>query len=210
MPSSGIALIALIGLIVLVLAGCASTPSPSSAPPAPPPLSTPGATGADTSGDEALDDGLDGADEAASGSIDSSRPPTLLSVLHNQAAKWRGVPYQWGGLSENGVDCSGLVYLIFLSRLGIKMPRTTAGQVRQGRWVARKNLRPGDLVFFRIGRHDRHVGIYLGKGRFLHASVSDGVHVSSLSNAYWRARYWEARRLSLPSGSQLVDSVSSR
>ena len=124
--------------------------------------------------------------------------PLILSSLRDQAEQWRGVPYRYGGLSENGVDCSGFVYLTFQSRLGMELPRTTHELAEQGEKVARDQLRAGDLVFFKTGFRDRHVGIYMGGDRFLHASTSRGVMTSSLNNVYWRKHYWKARRLDLP------------
>lgn len=168
---------------MLLLGGCASLPEPDSpgagegfhhtAPPAPPPS---------LRDDEPL----------------QSQPPLILDSLRDQAEQWRGVPYRYGGLSESGVDCSGFVYLTFQSRLGLELPRTTDELARRGERVGRGDLRPGDLVFFKTGFRDRHVGIYMGGGRFLHASTSRGVITSSLNNQYWRKHYWKARRLDLP------------
>lgn len=200
MHPSGIAL--LTGL--LLLAGCASEPS---APPAP------SRAASAMAGQTVVDAPRAGGDAGRpSAGPAAHEPPAVLSILHDQAREWRGVPYQWGGLSEDGVDCSGLVYLTFLSRLGVKVPRTTAALAHQGHKIARDNLRPGDLVFFRTGPDERHVGIYMGRGRFLHASASQGVRTSSLDNVYWRARFWEARRIPLPSPELTgpADSVSSR
>ena len=119
----------------------------------------------------------------------------LLNSLLAQKEDWQGVPYRYGGLSTKGVDCSGFVYLTFLSQLNMKVPRTTAELLKEGEPVARNQLAVGDLVFFRLARGNRHVGIYLGDEAFLHASVSSGVMQSSLENPYWRQRYWQARRL---------------
>ncbi|WP_235901718.1 NlpC/P60 family protein [Alcanivorax sediminis] len=119
----------------------------------------------------------------------------LLNSLLAQKEDWQGVPYRYGGLSTKGVDCSGFVYLTFLSQLNMHVPRTTAELLKEGEPVARNELTVGDLVFFRLSRGNRHVGIYLGDDSFLHASVSNGVMQSSLGNPYWRERYWQARRL---------------
>ena len=100
-----------------------------------------------------------------------------------------------GGLSKHGVDCSGFVYITFRSQLGFSIPRTTGSQVTIGRKVARNNLRVGDLVFFHTSLLYNHVGIYLGDSKFLHASTSKGVIISSLNEKYWRKRYWTARRI---------------
>jgi len=75
------------------------------------------------------------------------------------------------------------------------LPRTTEAQAQQGYPIPPSELEPGDLVFFKTGWRNRHVGVYLGKGDFVHASTSVGVTRSSLSNDYWRDRFWTARRV---------------
>ncbi len=123
--------------------------------------------------------------------------PPVLPLLQAQAERWRGVPYRLGGSSEAGVDCSAFVQITFQSRLGVDLPRTTEELARQGERVDRDELRAGDLVFFKTGFRQRHVGIYMGGKRFLHASTSRGVMTSSLNNVYWDERYWKARRIEL-------------
>ncbi len=119
---------------------------------------------------------------------------TIQSALYAQLKEWQGVRHRIGGLSRSGVDCSGFVYLTFHRRFGIDLPRTTRLQSRAGRYVSRRNLQPGDLVFFKTGIFARHVGIYIEKDRFLHVSTKRGVMVSSLEDSYWRKRYWKAVR----------------
>jgi cell wall-associated NlpC family hydrolase len=65
-----------------------------------------------------------------------------------------------------------------------------------GKKVSQNNLKPGDLVFFKTGLFSRHVGIYLDKRKFLHASTSVGVTISSLDNQYWKKNYWKSVRIS--------------
>ncbi|MDQ7010987.1 MAG: NlpC/P60 family protein [Mariprofundaceae bacterium] len=108
---------------------------------------------------------------------------------------WKGVPHRMGGLSRRGIDCSGFVYRAYRDVFGITLPRSTQLQARTGDDVPLRRLSAGDLVFFRISRSTRHVGIYLGNARFMHASKSRGVMISSLDNPYWRAAYWRARRV---------------
>lgn len=110
-------------------------------------------------------------------------------------ATWHGTPHRWGGLSRNGVDCSGYVHHTYQAVFARELPRTTRAQVRLGEGISRAELRDGDLVFFNTGRNQRHVGIYVGDGRFAHASRSRGVTISSLDNVYWKRHYWQARRL---------------
>ena len=121
----------------------------------------------------------------------------VLPLLRAQAERWRGVPYRLGGSSESGVDCSAFVQITFRSKLGVDLPRTTEELAREGERVSRSELQAGDLVFFKTGFRQRHVGIYMGGKRFLHASTSRGVMTSSLNNVYWKERYWKARRIEL-------------
>jgi len=115
-------------------------------------------------------------------------------ALYDQFGVWRGVPYRLGGTSRSGVDCSGLVQLTFRDLFGIQLPRTTSELARMGETVKPRERRSGDLVFFRINRGLNHVGIYLEKNRFMHASASSGVMISSLDEAYWKKRYWKTVR----------------
>jgi cell wall-associated NlpC family hydrolase len=121
----------------------------------------------------------------------------VLDTLYLQYQQWKGTPYRFGGLDKRGVDCSGLVYHIFKNQFGLTLPRTTAEQVRQGIVVSKNNLQPGDLVFFKTGRHSRHVGIYLENGMFLHVSsgIKKRVTLSKIDNIYWKRKYWTARRI---------------
>ncbi|MBT8371936.1 MAG: C40 family peptidase [Deltaproteobacteria bacterium] len=119
----------------------------------------------------------------------------VIQILHQQARDWKGVPYKYGGLSKQGVDCSGFVQETFRTKFQIKLPRNTYQQSRNGKPVLRDDLKAGDLVFFRLSYNLRHVGIYLENDRFAHASTSKGVTISNLKNSYWSKRYWKARRV---------------
>ena len=109
-----------------------------------------------------------------------------------------GVPYRYGGSSPSrGFDCSGLVQYAH-SQAGIEVPRTTGEQYRAALPLNRQALRPGDLVFFRTHKHRyvSHVGIYLGKGKFIHApSSGKQVSIASLKDDYWRKRYTSGGRM---------------
>ena len=115
--------------------------------------------------------------------------------LYTQYHKWRGVRYRLGGSSKRGIDCSAFVQVTFKTKLGVNLPRTTSLQSRMGKEVRKKELQAGDLVFFRTGANSRHVGIYLEKNKFLHASQSRGVIISKLDNNYWKANYWKSIRI---------------
>ena len=127
--------------------------------------------------------------------VDLHNSSRVKAKLLKQYREWQKTPYRMGGLSRRGVDCSGFVYITFRSQLGLSIPRTTKSQVKTGRKVARNNLRVGDLVFFHTSLFYNHVGIYLGDSKFLHASTSRGVIISSLNEKYWRKCYWTARRI---------------
>lgn len=108
-----------------------------------------------------------------------------------------GSPYRYGGADpRHGFDCSGLVFYSF-DRLGIEVPRTAADQRHAAKPVARDELSPGDLVFFRSsGRRVDHVGIYAGAGRFIHApSKGAVVTYAYLDDPYYRSHFVSAGRL---------------
>src|SRR5687768_15137866 len=108
------------------------------------------------------------------------------------ALKYVGVPYRWGGSTPAGFDCSGFVQYVYVQR-GVPLPRSVAAQYRVGAPVGRAGLRPGDLVFF---DHLRHNGIYLGDGKFIHASSGDGrVSISRLDGDWFRHRWTGGRRI---------------
>ena len=124
-----------------------------------------------------------------------AQPQTVVELLYQQYAQWRGVPYRKGGLSRRGVDCSGLVFLTYRDKFGIALPRTTRLQARSGQRVSQKRLAAGDLLFFRTGFSGQHVGIYIEERQFLHVSASTGVTLSSINDRYWRRRYMKAVRI---------------
>jgi probable lipoprotein NlpC len=115
--------------------------------------------------------------------------------LYTQYAQWKGAKYRIGGLSRKGIDCSGFVYVTFKSQFGMVLPRSTELQAELGKNVAKSQLRTGDLVFFRTGGSVRHVGVYLERGKFLHASTSLGVMISGLEEDYWKSTYWKSKRI---------------
>ncbi|MGP9767120.1 C40 family peptidase [Halomonas sp. AOP13-D3-9] len=122
-------------------------------------------------------------------------PPTVIrKALLAQHQRWAGTPYRIGGTSERGIDCSALVRNIYRDTFNLELPRSTRGQVHEGRPIDRQELQAGDLVFFQPPGRYNHVGIYVGNGYFLHASTSKGVIISSLDNSYWQRYYWQSRR----------------
>ena len=120
---------------------------------------------------------------------------TLAAV--SLAQQLIGKPYRFGGRTPtSGFDCSGLVQYVY-GQQGLDLPRTARRQARAGRHVERRELEPGDLVFFRIGGElINHVGIYTGDDEFIHAPRSGkAVCRESLHNPWWRRRYAGARRI---------------
>lgn len=115
--------------------------------------------------------------------------------LYLQYQQWKNTKYVIGGLSKKGIDCSGLVYVTYLEKLGIELPRTTELQSHIGKEIQRSELRAGDLVFFKTYVKIRHVGIYIEDDTFLHASTKEGVTISKLSDYYWKDKYWHSRRV---------------
>jgi cell wall-associated NlpC family hydrolase len=106
--------------------------------------------------------------------------------------------YRFGGKNpEAGLDCSGMVTYVYQQAADVPLPGNAASLARQGREAALEELKAGDLVFFNtLGRPFSHVGIYLGKGEFIHAPNSRGsVRVDKLTNRYWSERFETARTL---------------
>ena len=121
----------------------------------------------------------------------------VKQALYKQFKEWKSVKYQYGGVSKKGIDCSGFVYITYRSKFGIELPRSTKLQAKAGHRIAKRKLRPGDLVFFKTGIFTRHVGIYAGERQFLHASTSQGVTMSRLDDHYWARKYWQSIRIEL-------------
>jgi cell wall-associated NlpC family hydrolase len=129
------------------------------------------------------------------GGPDRAEESARRAALSDFHSRWRGVPYRNGGAGPAGFDCSGLVHAAYREVFGMALPRTTEDQALIGHRISRSELRAGDLIFFKTGWGKRHVGVYLDDGRFLHASESEGVTLSSLASPYWDSRFWHARRL---------------
>ena len=116
----------------------------------------------------------------------------------DEAMALRGVPFRTGGTTpREGFDCSGFIRYIYRRSTGVELPRTAKDMAGAGHRVARKDLRPGDLVFFNtLGHRFSHVGIYLDGGRFVHAPRRGRVvSVDDMTGAYWTQRYTGARRV---------------
>ncbi|MBN2411295.1 C40 family peptidase [candidate division KSB1 bacterium] len=108
-----------------------------------------------------------------------------------------GAPYVWGGASPAGTDCSGLISTLYKRAANLDLPHSTQQLSQTGRIVSVKQIKFGDLVFFNNGEGKKptHVGFYLTKGNFVHASESEGVIISKLTDVPYRNQYLGAKRL---------------
>jgi cell wall-associated NlpC family hydrolase len=110
-----------------------------------------------------------------------------------------GTPYHWGGNTPaGGFDCSGLVDYIYRNATGLQLPRTSHEMADMDARKVRRmtQLVSGDLVFFDIGGRISHVGVYVGKGRFVHAPDSGGtVRLDNIDGPYWRNHFAYGRRV---------------
>lgn len=118
------------------------------------------------------------------------------SSLNEVVEDWLGTPYRWGGTTKNGADCSGFALQIYEAVYEKTLPGRRAEDFFQSVTViSEAQAKPGDLIFFKInGRRINHVGIYLGKRRFAHASSSKGVIISSLDESYYRKYFFKIGR----------------
>lgn len=126
-------------------------------------------------------------------------PDAAGTAIARAAQSLIGSPYRYGGAGPDAFDCSGLVAYVH-RQLGYSTPRTAAQQYASARPVPRADLRPGDLVFFRLnGGAVSHVGVYMGQDRFVHAPQSGGhVREAGLDEEFFRERYAGAGRLYPP------------
>ncbi|MBS4218938.1 C40 family peptidase [Bacillus sp. FJAT-49711] len=130
--------------------------------------------------------------EAASA---AAKKPSASAIV-KQGKKYLGVRYVYGGSSPKGFDCSGFTSYTFKQK-GMKLPRTAADQYKKGKAVSKKNLKAGDLVFFKTSSTKKvsHVGIYIGGNKFIH-SAGKGVAITSINDPYyWKSRYVGAKRV---------------
>jgi len=140
------------------------------------------------------------ADKGLLSKIEQARQHVSLkaSELVVNAIGFLGVPYHRGGNTvETGFDCSGFVKAIFEQTIGLVLPRRAEQQAAATQNIEKKDLVPGDLVFFNTMRRAfSHVGIYIGDGKFIHSPKPGAeVRVESLAAAYWNRRFDGARRV---------------
>ena len=122
---------------------------------------------------------------------------SIAAAVTQTALDLRGTPYRTGGTQPgSGFDCSGLVRYAFLEHR-IELPRTVAEQVRAGESVGRRDVKPGDLLFFALeGREPSHVGLVISADEFIHApGTGRVVRVERFTTPYWESHFVGARRI---------------
>ncbi len=151
-----------------------------------------------------------GGSEAGSGDAFRTRPQGLPNFVDHSVGREEisieamglvGIPYRWAGNTPTtGFDCSGLVQYVLARAADVKLPRTTADISQRGQSIEPDEIAPGDLVFFNTtGRPHSHVGIYVGKLRFVNAPSTGGtVRLDYLTNPYWARRFDGIRRVAPP------------
>jgi murein DD-endopeptidase len=107
-----------------------------------------------------------------------------------------GVPYQWGGMSPSGFDCSGLVKYSY-AKAGKTLNRTAAQMFYGNGYRIHNYIQPGDLMFYAPTKASQptHVAMYIGNGKMIMASSSKGVMVTSTNNSYWHPKYVGTKRI---------------
>lgn len=133
-----------------------------------------------------------------SGKKDRSAVNKYSDELVKEARKWLGTKYKYAGENRKGTDCSGMVMSIYRDVAGIKLPRSSREQQSFCQSVKVADLTPGDLIFFSgtsRGGNVSHVGMYIGDGDFIHASLSKGVIVSNLNESYYSRHFHSAGRV---------------
>ncbi|GAA3578500.1 C40 family peptidase [Snuella lapsa] len=137
-------------------------------------------------------------------SLDPSKINTATSkaeTIISYAKQFEGVRYKWGGTTENGMDCSGLVFESFRT-FNILLPRISRDMAKKGHKVPLNKVKNGDLLFFKTQNRRNtinHVGLVITSTnkiiKFIHATTRKGVIVSSLTENYWKTSFVEARRV---------------
>ncbi len=131
--------------------------------------------------------------DTSRGELSSRKGKAIYQVI-TSCRSYMGVPYVWGGEDPSGFDCSGYIQYVY-GKHGISLPRTADIQFNVGKVVKRGAEKPGDLVFFETYcPGPSHVGVYLGRDYFIHASSSRGVTVDRLSSDFFGQRYLGAKR----------------
>ena len=133
-------------------------------------------------------------DQAEVATESTATPKIKKHAFTDFYSEWKDVRYKMGGTSKSGIDCSGFTQKVYKEKFGVSLPRTTVTQVDLGVEVKKSELIPGDLVFFKTSKTDKHVGVYVGNGEFLHASIK-GIQFTKLDKPFYKKNYWTSRRI---------------
>lgn len=125
----------------------------------------------------------------------------IVYNIINNARRFEGTRYKFGGTTKRGMDCSGLIYVAFQEE-SIPLPRVSRDMAKTGKRIKLKDVSAGDLLFFKTNKTSRninHVGLVVdilpNQILFIHSTSSKGVIISSLNEGYWNNAYVEARRV---------------
>ena len=190
--------------------GAAATPGSAAAPVARPeaaPAALP------SQSDKVAFPGVKPADNTTAGAPGGEQRPTLepraqkapesapflgrdkVASVIATAKKYIGTPYKFGGTTPKAFDCSGYLQYVFKEH-GMAVPRTADEQFKLGKSARTSELEAGDLVFFETYEAGAsHCGIYLGDGKFIHASTSKGVRIDELAADYWKTHFYGAKHI---------------
>lgn len=133
-------------------------------------------------------------DGKGSPEIEVSRGTSRVDTILAYAKSFIGVPYVYGGESPKGFDCSGYIQYVF-KRFGMDLPRTADEQFYGGNRISSQEAKPGDIVAFKSDGEISHTGIYIGGGRFISATSSSGVMISSVYGPYWGEHFYGFSRI---------------
>ena len=123
---------------------------------------------------------------AKSGTASEKKSAAIEKKLLTSYSKWKGTKYAWGGDSKNGIDCSALTRRVYREVYNHELPRVSYDQVKTGKKVSSKELKAGDIVYFKPKKEGSHTAVYVGNNLFINASTSKGVVISSLKSPYWK------------------------
>jgi len=131
--------------------------------------------------------------------VKTKKAKNISNAIVSYAMAFKGAPYKWGGLTRQGMDCSGLVYKAF-KKHQIDIPRTSLAMSKTGKDILLRQVSSGDLLFFKTSsKQINHVGLVVesknAEIKFIHATTKRGVIVSKLSENYWKKAFQKAKRV---------------
>lgn len=131
----------------------------------------------------------------------SAKLTTKADRFVANALKYKGVKYKFGGTTQRGMDCSGVIYIAFKEE-NFLLPRVSKDMAKRGKKISLSKVQKGDLLFFKTNKNSKtinHVGLIVsilkGQIKFLHSTTSKGVIVSSLSHKYWKKAFIKATKV---------------